>query len=123
MQLLLLRYCKDGIQCASTCRCRAILTTVLSFFFSVLVENATIPIRFEDYDKIYDLEWTELLQVDIEIPFAAYEELEKGMEVLAPWKDGRGSHIQYSNAFVVSEDDRIKEKKAGTFQSFICTCI
>ena len=64
-------------------------------FTFLLVENATIPIQFEDYDKVYALEWTELLQVGSEMPFAMYEELEVGMEVLASWKDGRGSHIQY----------------------------
>ena len=92
--------------------------------FSILVENATIPIRFEDYDRIYDLEWTELLQVDGEMPFAAYEELEKGMEVLAPWKDGKGSHtrVHYSKAFVVSEDDKVKEKQTGIrCQIGVCT--
>ena len=40
------------------------------------------------------------------MPFAMYEELEVGMEVLAPWKDGRGSRIQYSKAFVVREDEK-----------------
>ena len=36
----------------------------------VLVENATIPIRRLNTDKIYDLE---LLLVDSEMPFAAHE--------------------------------------------------
>ena len=90
--------------------------TNMHLYYSRLVENATIPIRFEDCDKIYRLEWTELLQVDNELPFAAYDELETGVDVLAPWKDGRGSHIHYSKAVVVGEEDRssCKERQAGT---------
>ena len=34
------------------------------------------------------------------------------MEVLASWKDGRGSHIQYSKAFVVSAVRMIKLKRS-----------
>ena len=52
-----------------------IRNTNMHLYYSHLVENATIPIRFEDCDKIYRLEWTELLQVDNELPFAVYNEL------------------------------------------------
>ena len=39
---------------------------IMHLYYSHLVENATIPIFFEDCDKIYHLEWTELVQVDNE---------------------------------------------------------
>ena len=64
-----------------------------AFILFRLVDNVTIPIRFEDCDKIYCLEWTELLQVDNGLSFATYNELETGVDVLTPWKDGRGPHI------------------------------
>ena len=44
--------------------------------------------------------WTELLQMD-EIPFASYEDVAVGTEVMAPWQDG--GKVQFSEATVVEE--------------------
>ena len=57
-------------------------------------------------DKVYELSWTELLEVDTEIPFSAYDDLKCGTEVLAPWNAGRSTSVQFSKASVISEEEK-----------------
>ena len=57
-----------------------------------------MPIRFNEHNKVYNLVWTELLQTN-EIPFASFEDIGVGTEVMAPWQH-RGK-VSYSEAVVV----------------------
>lgn len=76
------------------------MCTFFPFFLST-VESATIPVQFNDHNKVYHLLWTELLQCGSELPFASYEDIVVGSDVLAPWQ--YGDKVQYSVATVVEE--------------------
>ena len=60
---------------------------------------------FSDSVKVYNLDWTELLTADNEIPFESLEDVKTGLTIMAPWTDGSGN-IRYAEAKVVSPGKR-----------------
>lgn len=67
-------------------------------------EGSTVPVKFPDEEKIYVIQWEELLTINNEIPFEALSELRVGVPVRAPWTDA-GGEIQYADAVVVEAED------------------
>lgn len=58
--------------------------------------------QFTGHNKIYNLQWTELLNRN-DMPFADYEDVAgEGTLVMAPWQQP-GGKIQFSEACVVKE--------------------
>ena len=74
-----------------------------------IVDDAIVPVRFLEDQKIYPIDWTELLQVGSEIPFQEYDDLQLGIHVLPPWSDGSG--VRFSEGVVV--------KASGKFVCFL----
>ena len=75
----------------------------LNGYFPCPVENATVPIQFLEGQKVYHLQWDELLTVEAELPFEVYEDLQAGTHVLAPWCDKDGD-IDIAEAVVVNPE-------------------
>ena len=70
--------------------------------FLLKEEDATIPIIFKDsQNKVYHLDWTELLTCDSELPFESFDDVKPGLTLMAPWTDRTGD-VQYAVASVVS---------------------
>lgn len=77
------------------CRSSNYRTLLFMSNFLIAVENTTVPVRFQcSDDKVYHILWTELLQVDSEIPFQEYEYVKVGVWVLVPWQEDDSERLQ-----------------------------
>ena len=72
-----------------------------------LEEGNKVAIRFCEDNETHHLLWTELLTVDLELPFEKYEDLKVGTKVMAPWYTP-DDDISFSEAFVVSDEPEKK---------------
>jgi len=75
------------------------------FFFLLTVEEEEVSFRFDEGRKeTHRLPWTEILRIT-DAPFESLEDIQVGMDVLAPYYDDNENRIRHAEATVISSTE------------------